>query len=268
MKPNQKKYDTSQEIFYKVCETGWNLCNRYLSDFAEFKPLYTSAYISNAKQALKNAEELTSDVDTLHNIKEIRIEMAKAARQVQHNWQTLKRYITEAYTGELLEIKLRAAGSSFYKKASLDNWNSLQQLIHTTQNFMNAKFDTLTANQNMPHAFPSKFTDAADHFLQTGKAFFEAKLNRAGITSCKIEANNLVYDTLIRMMKDAQQIFRYQPEIKKNFIFSNLVSVYENKNTSRGNVAASHKTPVQQANIISAIDLKAEDELTDMKNVA
>jgi len=44
MKHNQKKYDTSQEIFYKVCETGWDLCTDYLSDFAELKPFYTAAY--------------------------------------------------------------------------------------------------------------------------------------------------------------------------------------------------------------------------------
>jgi len=206
--------------------------------------------------------------DTLHDIKEIRIEMVKAARQVQYRWQTLKLYITEAYTGELLEVKLQQAGSSFYKKASLDNWSSLRQLIHTTQNFMNAEFDTLIANENMPPSFPAKFIDAADKFLETAITFFEAKINRARITSCKIKANNLIYDTLISMMKDAQQIFRYQPEIKMQFVFSNISSAYKKKNTSRGDVTVSHKKPVQHANIISAIATKVEDELTDMKNVA
>ncbi len=268
MKRDQKKYDTSQEVFYKVCETAWDLCANHLADFKEFSGSYTPARINNAMEVVKRAKKMCPASYTLDNIKHIRINMIKAARQVQHHWQILKQYITAAYSKELAEIELRAAGASYYKKASLDNWSSLRSLINSAQKFMRKELDALTANQNMPPAFPAKFAAIADKFLQISKAFFNAKIKKAQITSRKIEANNIAYDQLINMLKDAQQIFRYQPEIKEQFVFSNIVSIYENKNTSRNHIAASDKTSALYTNNLSGIPMNAEPELADRKNVA
>ena len=72
-------------------------------------------------------------------------------------------------------------------------------------------------------------------------------------------------------MKDAQLIFRYQPAIKQQFVFSNLVSVYENKNVARKKellITAANK-PLQHAIITSEDVIKGSVELIDrMKNVA
>ena len=99
MKQNQKKYDTSQEIFYQVCENGRNLCSRYLTNFVELKAYYTSDCISNAMQALTEARKRTSNGQTLNHRKELRINMVKDAAQVLYNWQLLKQYTITAYSG-------------------------------------------------------------------------------------------------------------------------------------------------------------------------
>ena len=268
MKKKQKKYDTSQDTFYKVCETGWNLCSRYLQDFTQLKPYYTPAYINDALEAVKKTERLQTSANTLYNIKEIRTNMVNAARQVQHNWQILKLYITNAYPASLAEVYLKVAGLSFYKKSSKNNWSSLRQLVQLAENLMRDKFDTLTAKQNMPPAFPAKFTAAANKFDKIGKVFFNAKLKKQAITSHKIKNNNIAYEQLIRMLKDAQQIFRYRPEIKKQFVFTNLVSVYEKKNTAKNHLTASGKQPLQQAKILLEITTSTEAESARRKNVA
>ena len=98
MKHTQKKYDTSQEIFYKVCDAGWNLCTQYLADFTKLKAFYTQEYINTARETLKAAKECDPGSSGIQNIKELRIIMVKAAREVQHKWQILKSYINTAYS--------------------------------------------------------------------------------------------------------------------------------------------------------------------------
>ena len=125
MKHTQKKYDTSQEIFYTVCDAGWNLCTRYLADFTKLKAFYTQEYINTARETLKAAKECDPGSSGIQNIKELRIKMVKAAREVQYKWQTLKLYISTAYVPAIAENNLNGAGAQLYKKSSADNWGSI-----------------------------------------------------------------------------------------------------------------------------------------------
>ena len=263
MKHTQKKYDTSQEIFYTVCDAGWNLCTQYLADFAKLKAFYTQEYINNARETLKAAKECDSSNSGIQNIKQLRIKMVKAAREVQYKWQTLKLYINAAYAPQFAEINLTAAGARLYKKSSADNWGSMFALTDAAQVFMRGHFDELTARQNMPADFPADFKAVANRFLVIATEFFKAKTDSGLITYSKLQANNIVYDALISMLKDAQVIFHYRPEIKKQFVFSNMVAAYEKKNTAKKNTARAGTRPVFNVTIISN-----DAELSEMKNVA
>jgi len=263
MKHTQKKYDTSQEIFYKVCDAGWNLCTKYLADFAKLKAYYTPEYINTARETLKAVKKCESSNSGIQNIKELRIKMLKAAREVQYKWQTLKLYVNAAYEPQFAEINLTAAGARLYKKSSADNWMSLFALTDDAQVFIRDHFDELTARQNMPADFHAEFKAVSKHFLETATAFFKAKNDSKLITYNKLQANNIAYDALIPMLKDAQLIFRYRPEIKKQFVFSTMVAAYEKKNTAKKNTAIAATQPVFNATIISN-----DAEVTEMKNVA
>ena len=140
---------------------------------------------------------------------------------------------------------------------------SLLTLTSAAQVFMHDHFDELTARQNMPADFPADFRAVANRFLEIATEFFKAKTDSELITYNKLQANNTVYDVLISMLKDAQLIFRYRPEIKKQFVFSNMVAAYERKNTAKKNTAFAGTRPAFTATIISN-----DAELSEMKNVA
>ena len=115
----------------------------------------------------------------------------------------------------------------------------------------------------MPADFPEDFRAVANRFLEIATKFFRAKTDSELITFNKLQANNIAYDALISMFKDAQLIFHYRPEIKKQFVFSNMVAAYEKKNTAKKNTAFASTRPVFNVTIISN-----DAELSEMKNVA
>ena len=254
MKELKKNYDTSQEILYTTCTAAWNLCNQYIMQFATLKPYYTAGFITAMKQAVLNAKALPSIVQTITGRKAARIALATSARQVQANWQLLKVYIVKAYDKDMLKTKLEAAGASFYNKASVDNWSSVRSLIDAANTFITANLAGLTANQNMPATFQTKFQSDGDECINLSGIFFAMNIGKQMATSAKINANNAIYASVIEMMKDGQQIFRDDAAIKRQFTFSRLVSIYKGEGSAslRGYIVSQLNVPLEGVTIISA----------------
>ncbi len=257
MKNLEKVYGTSQEILYTICLSAWDLCSQHLTKFASLKGYYTADFILAEKEAVQNAKELPSTVQTVSGRKAARINMQAATRQVQADWQLLKLYIVKAYNKSMINIKLEAAGATFYAKASVDNWSCVRSLIEQANNFILANLEELTANDNMPAAFQTTFQNAGEECTELSTIFFGLNLKKQVATSNKINANNNIYARVIEMMKDGQQIFRDNSDAKKQFTFSQLVSVYKSEGSAslRGRISNNVNFPLHGVAIIS-IDKK------------
>jgi hypothetical protein len=242
-----------QEILYSVCLAAWNLCSQQLENFTNLKAIYTPAFIADAVQGVQNAKALPQSRQTSAVRKEARINLANATRQVLANWQLLKVYITNAFAADLVNTKLEAAGASLYKKASADNWSSVRNLTDVANSFITNNLEDLMANDNMPATFQGTFLADGNECIGLSVFFAQVNLDKQAATSMKIDANNTIYNNVIKMLKDGQQIFKDDEVIKKQFVFSYLLSLYQGDGSAslKGYIVNNLGMPIQGVTIDS-----------------
>jgi len=253
MKEKNKRYNVPQEILYSVCLSAWNVCSENIEKFAGFKGYYTKTFIAEAVESVEKARELPGICQNKAGRKEARIHLKGAARQVMDNWQLLKLYITKAFDKDMVNTMLEEAGASFYNKAALYNWSAVRSLADTADTFIRDNMEALTANNNMPEGFQTKYAADGDKCIELSREFGRINMDKEMATQLKIEANNAIYAGAIEMLKDGQQIFRYDTAIKKQFIFNYLVSVHRGEGSAslRGYITDELNLPVEGVTIIS-----------------
>lgn len=216
-------YHCQQRELYSIAELGWKLCLKYEVRFAGFKGKYTSAFISNQIVAVKAARELP-DVQARGEVSEtLHGKLFKKNVEVLQLWQALKRYISDAYAPALHKIYFESAGIKYYKKAKKDDWDNTEGLISSAVNFITNNQAVLEQDDNMPITFAPLFYAAQVDFLNLHTDFLRSRQGAVVETEHKIISNNLVHNNLISMLLDAQQVFRHNPVLKKQFTFSDLL---------------------------------------------
>jgi hypothetical protein len=253
MKTNKKIYSISQEILYTVCIAAWKLCSLKLTNFSALKAFYTEAFVANAMQAVKEAQQLPQSRATIEARTEARVNLMKSTRKVRHNWQVLKMYITKAFDEKLVKSKLQAAGASLYPQASADNWSAVRSLIEATNTFIVNNLDALTAAENMPAEFQATFKTGGDNCIAAYVIFSHINMEKETATSIKIDANNAIYASVIEMLKDGQQIFKEDVIMKRKFTFHYLVSMNRGERPAslKGKIVNNLNMPVAGAVILS-----------------
>lgn len=253
MKPQKTSYGVPQEILYTVCTAAWKHCKQHVASFASLKAFYTEAFADNALQAVKDARQLPEILSTVSARKEARIKLIRSTRNVLANWQVLKVYITKAFDDKLVKTKLVASGSSFYPRASVDNWSAVRSLIDAANNFIAANLEALMANENMPADFQAAFKTAGEVSLADYVVYSHVSLEKEAATTIKVDANNAIYASLMEMLKDGQQIFKDDLVMKRKFTFRYLVSMNRGERPAslKGKISNNLNMPVAGAVIVS-----------------
>lgn len=250
---NKKLFDCSQEVLYLVCMAGWNLCTQFLANFTAFRAVYTPAFIADAIQAVQDAKVLIPSRTTVGYRKLSRIECVNTAKLVQSNWQKLKAYISNAFPKDQVKARLEVAGASLYKKVTVDNWSAAHSLIDAANTFIANNLDTLIANGNMPAGFQAAFQADGDSFITASTIFYQVNMEKKQFTAQKLEANSAIYESLITMLKDGQQIFSNDQTAREQFIFEQLKASYKGGSASlTGYITNGNLQPVEDAIITSS----------------
>jgi hypothetical protein len=238
-----KIYGCTKELLYTICLACWNSCSNYQSNFAAFKALYTPVFITDAIARVQDARALPDSRQVITARAAARIKLIEAAADVKVNWQMLKAYITQAYSKEMAPAMLEGAGASLYKKASGDHWSSIRSLIDAANSFITQNLAALTENENMPETFPAVFQSAGENFVDLSVTFFRIDNAKKMIVTQKIEANNAIYESLISMLKDGQQIFKDDIAIKNLFVFEQQLAT--RKGTGSASLSGHIKNEIQ-----------------------
>jgi Carboxypeptidase regulatory-like domain len=248
------QYNTPKEVLYSVCMAAWNLCSEHRQKFTGLKPLYTSAFVAGAIDAVQAAKQLPESLQTLATCKVARINLTNSNKQVLANWQLLKRYIIRAFDKDLVKTKLEEAGASLYNKAYDDNWIAVRCLIEAANSFIAANLDELTAGENMPPAFQETFLTGGNNCTECSTLFAQANMQRELTTSIKAAANNNIYKAVMNMLKDGQQIFKDDEAVKRQFTFIYLVFIFRGEGSAslKGYATNNLSQPIQGATILSA----------------
>jgi len=218
------KYRCSQGQLYIVCILGWESFKHKIDAFAEFKAFYTLEY----------AEQRLAEIEAARNIpffqarnevsERLRALMVEKADQCVNKWQSLKRYIMEAYPEVEHKSKLEAAGKQYYKQSAFYNWDVLLGLLRTASQFVEDRSAQLHANNNMPAGFKAQIDQLMEEMTQLFLDFEVSLGESKNVTYSKINANNDIFLKLMKMFRDGQHIFRHEPGIRPQFIFTSVLS--------------------------------------------
>jgi hypothetical protein len=225
--PIVPEYPCAQKDLYSIIDTAWANYQLKLTNFTNFKGMYTAAYNTSALAAMAAAKAMPDDATRNAAAETLRVGLVKMGDICLLNFQTLKRYIESAFTDrDVWDIQFKAAGQQYYADAANKDWESMELLNQAAKNYIavpanNTLLLGTAPNLNMPAAFQAALTLAATNFSAQYLAFKSAE-ETASATAAKINANNLCYRTLIGMLKDGQVIFANDEETKKMFVFSTL----------------------------------------------
>ncbi len=246
-------YRCTKELLYTTSLACWNSCSNYQTDFASFKALYTPEYIADAIQRVNDAQDLPDSRQAIAARAAARVNLIEACDAVKVNWQMLKAYIIQAYSKEVAPAMLEGAGASLYKKVSGDNWSAVRSLIEAANNFISQNLSALTDNENMPGTFPGVFQSAGENFVELSVTYFAIDNAKKMAVAQKTEANNAIYESVISMCKDAQQIFKEDVAVKNLFVFEQQLAIRKGAGSASlsGYIKNDAQLPVIGALIVS-----------------
>ncbi len=229
------KYRCTQSELYAICNIGWNSFKEHVNEFTKLKGFYTIDYANERLAEVEVAFNLPDYSNRYSESEAIRVGMIKKADECLGKWQILKRYILEAFSKEYHKLHLDSAGIEFYNQSAAYNWEVIFALMRSGSQFIETHMAELLANNNMPAGFKAEFDLVLVELFEMYQQFFEAMSQAKEITSLKINANNDIYEKLMRMFKDAQQIFRHEPGIRQRYIFTHVLARVSRKNSPEEN---------------------------------
>lgn len=225
----KSNYPCKQSELYVAAQIGWRNFLTLLSFFTIFKALYDAAYQTARINQIKAAKALPDVSVRGSKITMKNKAVIKKGKACRSKFQALKSYINEAFPADDRATLYQEAGQAHYLDATHDNWEEIDSLMIDGKNFITAHLSELTANDNMPAAFQTTFSDTYAAFELALSDFYAEEEAEKQVTANKVAANNSVYEKLMLMLMDAQQVFAEDEEKRKLFTFEHLMSLVSNK---------------------------------------
>lgn len=217
------KYNCPQAVFIVLVDTVLNSLLEYLAAVTAEVPRYDQAWIDMMRAKLTAAIALPTEEEAQAASSLIRVTLMQQTLDCCRLWQTLARRINGAYPANMVDIQLSAAGQSKYASAYNKNWPDAKSLMDSGQKFITANLATLTANGNMNASFATTFSDATDQY-NTLLSDYESSKEAIGVaTQNRIAAFNEIYELLIEMMKDAENLFQDNEAVRTQFVYSHVL---------------------------------------------
>ena len=225
-----RNYNCTQTELYAVCNIGLTSYRENIVGFSNFKGYYDDKWGNDFKKEIEAAKKLKGQQQRGEPSETANIQLQEKGDECLVAWQRLKRHIADVQGWENLQKpKLEAAGQGYYNKAANGNWEDLQELMDDGESFITDNLADLTANQNMPPAFQGQFTTLKDEFDTIYSTFTDAEQDSEEGTKEKIDANNGIYDKLMGMFKDGQEIYRKDRPKQERFIFDLVLDIVRGK---------------------------------------
>lgn len=216
-------FNCSQTEFLRIALKIWGTVRAEQKTFADFKALYTDAYIGARIKEIEDAQKLPELPAITEAGKVLRDKLATQAEDGILDWLRLERYIHTAFPNPAdLEAKLKSAGKDHLTAARKLNWDNASSLLTAGNNFLKSQDAALKANQNMPDAFPGKYEAAFSLFSATLTEYTKEKENRAMETGKRGKTMLMLWELLQNACNDGRIIYVRDPEKKKLVTFSEV----------------------------------------------
>lgn len=233
-----ERYKMPQAELYVACRIGWESYNENLSAFTGFSNFYNASNYTDAIVAIDAAEAI-GDLQARTSKSELtRISLVNNAKVAINNFNYLRSHIEKAFVGEDVEVRLDEAGYKNYEKAANYNWEYLLLMLKSCKTFIADNNAALVAG-GMPVVFATNFIANADLVALKYKDFKDFQQDAREGTSNLINANNAIYDSLIKMFLDGQKIFSENAALRDRFVLERVKELITPN--SGGKVLASYE---------------------------
>ena len=217
-------YNCSVDSLYLALHYGWDLTEQHLTAFVAYKSKYTPAFVTTHREALRIAEDMPDQQARIAPTQAQRVDLVAKKEEVLTYFQFLVGYIEDAYQKDKVKIMTQSAGQAKYAKAQNNNWTSVKSLLSSAVAFIENNQADLTADDNMPLDFLTRFKQARADFDALYSLWNTDDSDSYQLTEAKINANNAVYNTILGVLSDAQKVFRNDATKAQKFTFSALLS--------------------------------------------
>ena len=207
----------SQSDLYLVLPLAWQAYTDHLGDFADYKTGYSAALATTQLKALAKAQTLPDDAARSAQAETVRQELVVQLSEYLAAWHRLDGYIEEAWPAAYDSMR-NAAGHAHYEAVAHYDWSAVTKLIAAAATFGDDHQPELLEKGQMPAPFLTKMlaAEAAD-VTKLLKQYQQLKGTAQQGTTIQQDANRTLYDDYQKMNRDAQRIFRRQPDTAKLF---------------------------------------------------
>jgi hypothetical protein len=207
----------SQSDLYLLLPLAWQAYTDHLGDFADYKSGYTAQLATDQATALAAAQALPDDAARSAQAEAVRQQLVPQLAEYLAAWQRLDGYIEEAYPGSYDTMR-DAAGHGSYDAAAHNDWASVTTLLAAARTFGEDHQAELLVKGQMPATFLTNVlaAEATDVAKLLGE-YQKLKGTAQQGTVAQQTANRALYDDYQKMNRDAQRIFRRQPDVARLF---------------------------------------------------
>ncbi|MDQ2769524.1 MAG: carboxypeptidase-like regulatory domain-containing protein [Bacteroidota bacterium] len=215
----------SQGDLYLLLPLAWQAYTDHLGEFADYKSGYTAQLATDQLKALAAAQQLPADAARSGEAETVRQQLVAQLADYLAAWHRLDGYIEEAYPANHDSMRA-AAGHGHYDAASHNDWAEVTALLAAARTFGDDHQADLLARGQMPATFLTKTlaAEAAD-LARLLKQYQQLKGAAQQGATAQQDANRVLYDDYQKLNRDAQRIFRRQPDVAKLFQTEYLLSL-------------------------------------------
>lgn len=208
----------SQGDLYLMLPLAWQQYQQHQSRFAAYKRSYTPELATQALAELEAAQQLPGLQARGAASERTRGGLVEQADEFLAAWQLLDGYIEEANPQEAAYRAMRdAAGYRYYEAASKHDWAALEQLMAAALGFVQQYRKELHDQGEMPDDFVETLADEAADVRTLLRQFVQQKGEAQTGTGTQQAALLAQYATYQKLNRDAQRIFRKEPELARQF---------------------------------------------------
>ena len=206
-------YRFKQAELYTIARLILSGVSTLLARFSAFKGKYTSTWVADRLTEVDKAEDKPDEEQRSAKHQTLHVELDKKVQQALDKFNALKRYIVEVFNQDLWEIKINAAGHSYYADAANGDFDATAQLLKSASQFVNDNLtQLLDSGNNMPATFQTELDTLKSDFQTLQTNFLGSEAGAEVQTENKIDANNAIYQVIISINADAQSIFIAEEE--------------------------------------------------------
>lgn len=246
---------------YTSCDTIAISYSDHVTEFTNYSTKYTATTGTDLRMAIKDARALPGEAqrDAAHSV--LRKELVELKDNSLIVWQQLSSFIRDAYSKEVYQNQLNAAGHGYYSSAQNEDWDDVKGLMEDGANYITEHSAVLTADGGMPAGFEVVFGNAQEAFELKYDAFLQALEASKLATDKKLSANNAIYREAMRICEDGKRIFRKDAAIREQFTFETVLSLVR-ANTEKHGISGVVKDSVT-GSVIGQADMLLEKLLAD-----